>query len=774
MSLWERLAVTGLLVLGGCSVPGLEEIRSERGAFIEVNYSPSFKQGCLVLLAEDATNAANFAVQRLSGMELASQRLPLEWRILRREGWSASAKVTITAHEQSCTGKEVDRSELVVNLSGERRTMTLVTLDEDGDGYVARNGDKGGSDCNDNGPNAAAMYPGNIEVCDDVDNNCDSRTDEGLPTEAFYRDADGDGVGAGQPVQRCGSVAGGWSNRTGDCNDSNREISPGAPEVCDEVDNNCVAGVDEGFDKEWYLDRDGDGAVDGTTRKIQCQQPAGYIRRPPNLDFDCRDDQDFNTPGKNEVCDNRDNNCINGVDEGFTEKGEACTNQGCTGTKVCNQAGDGVACSALPPRKFYPDADGDQDGAPVAAVDVCEGQSIPQGHVENRHTDCDEADPTTFGGAPELCDAIDNNCTNGIADEPSTCGGTLKQVTDHFVTSNSRDWKTVSMKTVSTTVGGYPVWIAGTGGKLAVKRAANLRFESFSYGDSATPAPPAGNVFHPNNCGNNDWTVSWVDSLGRVFLGGREGRIALHNGAEDHTCFPDTTPPRVAGQPSLTITGIVGFEAGGQTQYLYLTDVGGRLIKWTLGPNPFSILHDPAVGTVRHYGLHSLREDFLLTVGGTVNSTQNRARSYNGATGGGTVTLHSVNSDAQANFAKAVWIGEENKACAVGDEGHVWRWSGGTTWTRVAAPAPDSTSDFTSVAMRYDRANPQSPGNEQCYMVDASTTGRLRRFTPFGWAREPVLPFAAEVALYGLSMNPTGSEFWIVGDDGRVFHYPEP
>ncbi|QSQ11851.1 putative metal-binding motif-containing protein [Myxococcus landrumensis] len=764
-----------LLALSLCVI-ACSKSEERANALVTIKYTPSFKTGCIVMTAQDESNPSNFATEELTlTEEIARKGPPVILGVVHRDGWGTRWKVTVVAHEQTCEGKAVDDAETFVDLSGKGRregpSVELVTPDEDGDGYVAK--EAGGTDCEDSGPNAAARSPAKREVCDDIDNDCAGGVDDGLPVKTLYVDGDGDGVGTGTAVLRC-VPAKGYSERTGDCDDSKKDIHPDAQEVCDEVDNNCVAGVDEGFDKEWYLDRDGDGAVDGTTLKTQCQQPDGYKHRPPNLDFDCRDDQDFNTPGKDEVCDNWDNNCINGVDEGFTGKGESCTNQGCTGTKVCNQAGDGVACSALPPRKFYPDADGDQDGAPVAAVDVCEGQSIPQGHVENRHTDCDERDPTTFGGAPELCDAIDNNCTNGIADEPATCGGTLKQVTDHFVTSNSRDWKTVSMKTVSTTVGGYPVWIAGTGGKLAVKRAANLRFESFSYGDSATPAPPAGNVFHSNNCGNNDWTVSWVDSQGRVFLGGREGRIALHNGAEDHTCFPDATPPRVAGQPSLTITGIVGFEVGGQTQYLYLTDVGGRLIKWTLGPNPFSILHDPAVNTVRHYGLHSLREDFLLTVGGTVNSMQNRARSYNGATGGGTVTLHSVNSDDQANFAKAVWIGEENKACAVGDEGHVWSWSGGTNWTRVAVPAPDATSNFTNVVMRYDRANPQISGNEQCYMVDASTTGRLRRLTPFGWAKEPDLPNAAEVALYGLSMNPTGSEFWIVGDDGRVFHYPEP
>ncbi|WP_342377766.1 hypothetical protein NVS55_00600 [Myxococcus stipitatus] len=64
--------------------------------------------------------------------------------------------------------------------------------------------------------------------------------------------------------------------------------------------------------------------------------------------------------------------------------------------------------------------------------------------------------------------------------------------------------------------------------------------------------------------------------------------------------------------------------------------------------------------------------------------------------------------------------------------------------------------------------------NEQCYMVDSSSSGRLWRWTPYGWARSIVMPPSATVPLHDLAMSPTGSEFWIVGDEGRVFHYPEP
>ncbi len=57
-----------------------------------------------------------------------------------------------------------------VNQNGE-----LYDADADCDGYLISEGD-----CNDNN---AAVYPGAIEVCDGVDNNCDGEVDEGCPTE---------------------------------------------------------------------------------------------------------------------------------------------------------------------------------------------------------------------------------------------------------------------------------------------------------------------------------------------------------------------------------------------------------------------------------------------------------------------------------------------------------------------------------------------------------------------------------------------------------------
>ncbi len=62
----------------------------------------------------------------------------------------------------------------------------------------------------------------------------------------WYRDADGDTYGTGSPVVACLQPPG-YGAGSGDCNDANPAISPGNPEICDGLDNDCAGGVDNGF-----------------------------------------------------------------------------------------------------------------------------------------------------------------------------------------------------------------------------------------------------------------------------------------------------------------------------------------------------------------------------------------------------------------------------------------------------------------------------------------------------------------------------------------------
>ncbi|NTX05776.1 putative metal-binding motif-containing protein [Myxococcus sp. CA040A] len=766
MSRLGCLVVVSLLVLGGCSVPSLEDLEAERGVRITVDYSPSFKTGCIVMRTQDEANPANFTEQTVEGSALSRQTPPLELRAFRRGDWSKKVRVTLTAHEQTCAGKAVDRVELVGE-AGRSLAAVLATPDADGDGYVAILGsNRGGTDCDDTD---VMNSPGQPEICDDKDNNCSGAADETLTRVAMFRDRDNDGVGSESTIH-CVPAAGvtGYVSVGGDCKDDDATIAPGKTDVCDDKDNNCDGATDEGSDKNWYQDGDQDGSLSAATGKVQCGQPdASYRQRFQSEAFDCNDHDGNNTPGRVESCDNADNNCDGSADEAFPTKGTSCNlpSVSCAGTWVCTGNQLAVECNARAPRLFYPDRDGDGDGDQNATVDeVCANETPQVGHVENVHGDCDDVDPAARSGLTEVCDAIDNNCNAGVSDEPLSCGGTLKDVVSYHLSSGSQDWRTVAVGQ-----GGYPVWVAGHGGKLAVRKAAHQKFESYSFGDTANPSPPDGSPpLNTNHCGDHNWTVSWVDSSGAVILGGEGGWVARHTGTSA-PCGPGTLPT------SQNITGMVGFESGGVTT-VYLFDTNGRLYRWVVGAagNPFTELNDNITNL---YGLHALREDFMLAVGGTTGPDRQRFVSYavtTGTTPTGTPTAHTANPNNVSGKATAVWMGNADKACAVGEGGAVWRWDGATTWDKTDAP---SAFDFTSVVMRYDAQNPQHPLNEQCYMVDKRTGGfggKLHRLTPYGWAKGPDLTGSlANVPLNDIAITAAG-DLWIVGDDGRVFHYPEP
>ena len=122
--------------------------------------------------------------------------------------------------------------------------------DQDGDGYLANSKKCKGNDCDDSDP---LIHPGAAELCDGLDNNCDGAIDNGLSGDTYYQDADLDGFGnPGISQVFCSQPSGFVSDNT-DCNDGHSDVYPGAPELCDGLDNNCDGTVDEGCSSAYPL-----------------------------------------------------------------------------------------------------------------------------------------------------------------------------------------------------------------------------------------------------------------------------------------------------------------------------------------------------------------------------------------------------------------------------------------------------------------------------------------------------------------------------------------
>ena len=147
-----------------------------------------------------------------------------------------------------------------------------------------------------------------------------------------------------------------------DCDDTNPEVYPDAPEECDGIDNNCNEIIDGGC--AGCTDSDSDSyAVEGDL----CGER------------DCDDSDETISPDEEEICDDGiDNNC-----DGKTDAAD----QECQNFPTCT----------------------DEDGDGFCAEE----------------DDCDDSDPLINPQAEEICgDNTDNNC-NDMVDEDCPCPATL-------------------------------------------------------------------------------------------------------------------------------------------------------------------------------------------------------------------------------------------------------------------------------------------------------------------------------------------------------------
>ncbi len=323
-------------------------------------------------------------------------------------------------------------------------TSSAVAPDDDDDGFTEDEGD-----CDDNDGN---INPGEVEVCNGRDDNCDGDVDEGVE-KTLYADHDGDGFGNAEEITQACGVADGLVENGNDCDDTDKNAYPGAPETCNDVDDNCDGRVDEGVSDTYWADADADGYGDTAAAITACGPTEGYT----DNDDDCDDTDDGAHPGAEEVCDEADNDCDGSVDEGVTSTywidldddgygdagvaedscaqptGYAENPDDCDdtdddvspeGTEVCNGVDDDCdgtvdGADAEGTATWYDDADGDGYGNPAVATTSCDA---PPGTVANAD-DCDDTSAAVSPAATELCNGLDDDC-DGTVDEDSASDAT--------------------------------------------------------------------------------------------------------------------------------------------------------------------------------------------------------------------------------------------------------------------------------------------------------------------------------------------------------------
>ncbi|MCF8460577.1 MAG: TLD domain-containing protein [Flavobacteriales bacterium] len=113
-----------------------------------------------------------------------------------------------------------------------------------------------------------------------------------IATMTWYLDADNDNYYTGVGTTLCSSPGVGWtstlpSGGSGDCNDANTAINPGAAEVtCNGIDDNCNGMADD-LSSPWYLDEDNDGYY--LSSVLACSSPGAQYNQTATVLGDCND-----------------------------------------------------------------------------------------------------------------------------------------------------------------------------------------------------------------------------------------------------------------------------------------------------------------------------------------------------------------------------------------------------------------------------------------------------------------------------------------------------
>jgi len=290
----------------------------------------------------------------------------------------------------------------------------LFPADVDGDGWTSCEGD-----CLDVLDDPATtdvdeqlvsqnVFPGNGVQCDGFwDTDCDGFTDplESDDDADGSTECDGDCDDANPDLNGVDVDGDGWTTCQGDCDDADATVFPGAPNLCDGIDDNDCNGIVD--PNEANDDNDGSSICDGDCNDFDATVDAADVDGDgwTSCEGDCDDNEPLENPGVDADGD---------------------------GWNVCGASGVPADCDDTDDTLNWNDIDGDGSST-CSTVPDCDDldPALNQLDVDSDgETSCDGdcndgiAVMHTGGSEGATRDALDNDC-DGTADEGLVLAGDL-------------------------------------------------------------------------------------------------------------------------------------------------------------------------------------------------------------------------------------------------------------------------------------------------------------------------------------------------------------